>query len=429
MRCFWKLTFASLVALVPFGSARAEVLGEELIPRSAVEIAESEEIEMKLFSDEELRKALTASPVPHEFDADDSAIELVQREEPFAGTTPEEQVLRQRVAQAQQQQVGAYAPRAYSYNQPGYAGANSLLPGYGGYGFGGFATGANTNKRLFISYSQTADYVTNLALPIAITPNTTTFATRKNDAQFQSNVFAQYRIYSDDIQSLTTGFNFYQSLHPSVEQLDLTVYTSLTQYTRRLTDRLTAFSYYNYSYYLLDHNKFLNANNYGGGFAFQKDRTVNWIFNMNLSNNGYYFIPAQDSDTTVAQIQRYKYFGRGLTQYVFGGYAYGYNDAVYNGFSYNLHNFFVGYGKNFGTNLRNQFLTYGSYGYYGFKGTDPIDNVIRQDSIYSLTSRLARQIGPHSTIFAQYTYFNSDSNVARQDFDSHLVSIGGLLYW
>lgn len=429
MRCFWKPAFAALLALVPFDSARAEILGEELIPRSAVEIAESEEIQMKLFSDEELAKALTASPVPHAFDADESAIELVQREEPFAGTTPEEQVLRQRVAQAQQQQSGAYSPRAYSYNQPGYAGANSLLPGYGGYGFGGFSTGTNPNKRFFVSYSQTADYVTNLALPLALTP--LNVPVRKNDAQFQSNVFAQYRLYADDVQSLTTGFNFYQSLHPSVEQLDLTAYTSITQYTRRLTDRLTAYSYYNYSYYLLDHTKFLNANNFGGGFAFQKDRTVNWIFNMNLANNGYYLFPAQDADTSVFQLQRYKYFGRDLTNYWFGGYAYGYNNAVYNGFSYNLHNFFVGYGKNFGYQLRNQFLTYGSYGYYGFKGIDPFDpaGVRRQDSIYTLTTRLAHTLGPHSTIFAQYTYFSSDSNVARQNFDSHLVSIGGLLYW
>jgi hypothetical protein len=428
MRCFWKLTLAALVAICPLESARAEVLGEDLIPRSGVEFAESEEVQMRLFSDEELAKSLDASLVPHTFDADGPSVELVQREEPFAGTTPEEQVLRQRVAQAQgQAQQGAYTPRAYSYNQPGYAGANSLLPGYGGYGFGGFNTGTNSNKRLFISVSQTADYVTNLALPLAITP--LNVPVRKNDAQFQSNVFAQYRIYGDDIQSITTGFNFYQSLHPSVEQLDLTAYTSLTQYTRRLTDRLTAFNYYNYTYYLLDHDKFLNANNFGGGFAFQKDRTTNWIFNMNYANNGYYVFPAQDSDTTVAQLQRYKYFGRNLTQYWFGGYAYGYNNAVFNGFSYNLHNLFLGYGKNFGSDLRNQFLTYGSYGYYGFKGPDPIAGFPRQDSIYTLTTRLARNLGPHSTVFAQYSYFSSDSNVDRQNFDSHLVSVGGLLYW
>jgi hypothetical protein len=150
---------------------------------------------------------------------------------------------------------------------------------------------------------------------------------------------------------------------------------------------------------------------------------------MNYANNGYYLFPAQDSDTTVAQLQRYKYFGRNLTQYWFGGYAYGYNNAVFNGFSYNLHNLFLGYGKNFGSNLRNQFLTYGSYGYYGFKGPDPIAGFPRQDSIYTLTTRLSRTLGPHSTVFAQYTYFNSDSNVDRQNFDSHLVSVGGLLYW
>ncbi|MCE9605150.1 MAG: hypothetical protein K8U03_09650 [Planctomycetia bacterium] len=427
MRSFWKLTLATLVTLVPVAPTWGDVLGEELIPRSGVEYAQSEEIEMKLFSDEALRESLDASLVPSEINDEPSPFQLVQREEPFAGTTPEEQVLRQRVRQAEQQQGSAYTPRAYSYNQPGYTGSNSLLPGYGGYSYGGFSTGYNSRKRLNVSVSQTADYVTNLSLPLALTPFNV--PVRKNDAQFQSNVFAQYRVYSDDVQSITTGFNFYQSLHSSVEQLDLTAYTSLTQYTRKLTDRLTAYSYYNYTYYLLDHDKFLSANNYGGGFAFQKNRCVNWIFNMNLANNGYYIAPAQDSDTTVAQLQRYKYFGRDLTQYWFGGYAYGYNNAVYNGFSYSLHNFFLGAGKSFGCNLRNQALVYGSYGYYGFKGPDFQTGTIRQDSIYTLTTRLARNIGPHSTLFAQYTFFSSDSNVARQNFDSHLVSVGGLLYW
>jgi len=61
MRCFWKLTLAALVSLCPLGSTWGEVLGDELIPRSGAEFAESEEIEMRLFSDEELAKSLDAS--------------------------------------------------------------------------------------------------------------------------------------------------------------------------------------------------------------------------------------------------------------------------------------------------------------------------------------------------------------------------------
>jgi hypothetical protein len=74
-------------------------------------------------------------------------------------------------------------------------------------------------------------------------------------------------------------------------------------------------------------------------------------------------------------------------------------------------------------------LVYGSYGYYGFKANDllQVPPTIRQDNIFSLTTRLSRSIGQHATLFAQYTYFDSDSNIDRQNFASHLVSLGGIL--
>ncbi|MGC3967747.1 MAG: hypothetical protein QM775_10355 [Pirellulales bacterium] len=425
MRTIWKLTWAALVFASPaVASEPAAFVESELrpVPQAAAEFAPEEGVDMRLFSDEQLDAAI----FPDDYVEETSPFQLVQREEPYGGTTPEEQMLRQRVAGTVGQ--GPYGQEGYSTYQPSYSAGNSLLPGYGGYGFGGFNGVFNTRKRWYFSLSQTADYVTNLALPLSLTPLNA--PVRRNDAQFQTNVFAQYRIWGDQDQSLTTAFNFYQSLHPRVEQLDLTGYTSLTQYTARLTDRLLAYSYVSFTHYVLDHNPFLNQGNVGGGIAFQRNQYVNWVFNNSFSKNDYRIDPTQDSRTSVFQLQRYRYFGD-LTQYWFGGYAYGYNDADNAAWSYDLHNVFLGLGKNFGSQNRNQALVYGTYGLYDFQGVDlfQVPPTVRQDNIYTLTTRLSRTIGPHAMIFAQYTYFSSDSNVDRQNFESHLISLGGLLAW
>src|SRR6185369_12629867 len=110
-----------------------------------------------------------------------------------------------------------------------------------------------------------------------------------------------------------------------VQQLDLWAYTSLTQYTRAITDRLTAFVNYNYTYYLLDHNSFLSRNAMGTGFALQTRCRTSWVASYNLGQNTFRQDPTQTATTQFAQLQRVQYFG--AANYWFGGYAYGNNNA------------------------------------------------------------------------------------------------------
>lgn len=356
-----------------------------------------------------------------------SEIELVQREEPVTGMTQEERTLREQVRQAQGAQgyANPYANRqTYAY------GPNSLLPN--AYGLmGGSTVAYDPNKRWYVSVAQTADYVTNLALPFIVTPNTVGSAVLQDDWQFQSNIFAQYRICGNKCYSLTTAFNFYQSLHPRVEQLDLTAYTSLTQYTRVISDRATAFVNYNYTYYFLDYNSLLTRNSVGSGFSVRTRPQTVWTVVGNVADNNFLLDPNQSSKSFFTQIQRLKYLNQASTLYWLAGYTGGVNTANIPAWSYDLNSFYVGAGRYFGCNNRNQLFVAGTYGNYSFRGFDLFQAppTRRADNIYTLTTRLSRQVNAHSTIFAQYTYFDSDSNIGRQNFTSHFVSVGGILAW
>jgi hypothetical protein len=55
--------------------------------------------------------------------------------------------------------------------------------------------------------------------------------------------------------------------------------------------------------------------------------------------------------------------------------------------------------------------------------------VVRTDNIWTLTGRVSRQVSNHLSVFSQYTYFNSQSNVDRQNYDSHVFSTGAVAFW
>lgn len=404
------------VATVGYSADFSEVTLEDDAPDYAA-ILESAP---PYFSEEGVNRHLT----PERPFFDDPEVRLVQREEPVMGTTPEEQVLRDRVQESQADSFGD----DYNYRQPYAYGPNSLLPGYYG-AFGGYPIGVNTGKRWFFSVAQTADYVTNLALPLFVTPSNVV-ATLQDDYQFQTNAYAQYRIFGNQKHSLTTGFNYYQSLHPKVEQLDLFAFSSLTQYARVINDRLTAFANYTYSYYFLDNDSLLSRNGFGSGFTLRTRPRTYWTVASTLGDNYYFLDPSQTSTSYFIQLQRLQYIACS-NWYWLASYAYGHNDARFNAWSYNVHSVSLGTGVNFGRCLKNNLTFVGNYGTYDFLGVNtPLgDTEAREDDIWSMTTRWSRALGPHSTIFAQWTYFNSNSNIARQNFVSDLYSIGGMLYW
>jgi hypothetical protein len=359
--------------------------------------------------------------MPESFE-DDPEILLVQREEPVTGETEEERTLRSRATRGQPGTAAA----PYSFRQPYSYGPNSLLPGVYGL-YGGYGTSPTTGKRWYVSIAQTADYVTNLALPLVVTPNNALFPL-EDDYQFQTNVYAQYRIFGNERHSLTTAFNYYQSLHPDVQELDLWAYSWLAQYNRALTDNITAFVNYAYSYYLLDHDPFLNRSAGGAGLAVRTRCRTTWIGSFNLGDNEFRQDATQNAITNFWQIQRVQYFGRNANNYVLAGYAYGDNDADLAGWAYDLHSLFLGGGIRFGCCQRNELFLLGTYGNYQYRGPDPISPpTVREDDVWNFAARLSRSVTTRATVFAQYAYFNSNSNLARQDFDSSLYSVGAVV--
>jgi hypothetical protein len=353
---------------------------------------------------------------------DDEEIRLVQREEPITGSTLSEDTLRLR---AGRRQAGSpFAPRLSPSTN--YYGTNSLLGAYGGYG-PVYGTVGATGKRCTVSIAQTADYVTNLALPIFITTNNTPVL--QNDFQFQTNVYAQSRIFANERHSLITGFNYYQSLHPSVEQLDLWAYTGLARYTRAVGDDIAWFFDYDYTYYLLNHDSLLSRNRVGPGLSVRTWERVQWLMNYSYSDNKFRADDNQSSDGHFATFQRYQFFGA-RNHFLLTGSAFGTNNANLDAWSYDLKSYFAGGALNFGPANRWQLYNLTSYGDYDFEGFDLIQpGVRRKDEIWTNTLRLSNRITNNASLFAQWTYFVSNSNVTRQDFDSHLFSIGGVGTW
>ncbi len=420
MRLWLRSSAALLLGLVPAAWASADVVTDVTV-ESAAPLVDAD-----AFDWTESNPLLTPPELPHLTPVeglDDPSVIPAQREELITGSTPVEEVTRARV---QQQQQAALVGQAYGL--PAGYGAFTLVPGYG---FGAYQPFYTTN-RWFTSVAQTVDYVTNLALPFSITPNTTGFSIpRRDDYQYQTNVYTQYRLYSDQKQSLTTAFNYYQSLHPSDKQIDLWSYASIWRYTRVLSDRVIGFWDYAYTYYLLNHQSLLSQNRTGPGLFIHANPCVDWQVNYIYADNNLRLDPNQSSTYNAIQTQRYRYLSK-RSDYLLLGYIYGRNDAALSSWSYNQQSGFAGARWLWGCCNRNEaFLltSYGNFAFMGDAGPQGQPNVHRTDNIWTLTARVARPVTNHLSVFAQYTYFNSQSNVFVQNFDSHIYSIGGIAFW
>jgi hypothetical protein len=165
----------------------------------------------------------------------------------------------------------------------------------------------------------------------------------------------------------------------------------------------------------------------GTGFQLATRCRTSWIASYNLGQNTFRQDPTQTATTQYVQLQRLQYFGQ--ANYWMIGYAYGDNNARLSGWSYDLHSVFLGGGLRFGRCLKNELFMLGTYGNYAFRGADPltVPATVRSDDVWNYTARLSRSLGPHATIFAQYAWFNDNSNIARQNFGSNLYSIGAVV--
>jgi len=310
--------------------------------------------------------------------------------------------------------------------------------------------------------TQTADYGTNLALPIGLTPANTLLgnpgdpasaniltdtqaallgvlgnlglapvapgpapqAFFPNDFQFQTTAGLQYQKAVGEYGTFTASYTYYQNLHPSVEQLNLQSHTPTLQYACQLTDRLVSTSYYTYSYYFLDGNSYVNQNRVGTGVTFSPNER--WALSTRFDYNHANFQPAPflNSDNYAGVLEATRYYGNGTDNYVRVGYGSGYSDARLRGYAYQINNVYGMWRRLFGASNLNEVRVTGTYGMYNFFGVDPFAAIARDDRIYSLNFFLGRNVTKQLQLFASYTYFNSDSNVIQQEYDSSLTSIG-----
>lgn len=313
------------------------------------------------------------------------------------------------------------------------------------------------------NFSQTVGYGTNLALPISLTPANTLITSPllpgvpslltlsvvgdlgllddlglipgpvpnqpatpffEDDFQFQTDVGLQNTQQLANGAQWTNGYAFYQTLHPSIEQLDLGSHTLKSAYSQQMTDRTVGSVDYYYSYYLLDGDTFVTQNQFGGALLFRANDLWDYQVRAQYLNANFRPSPFINSDTYLAKLEALRYLDESRTNYLSGGYSYAYSDAATRAFTYQVNGIYVGGRWLYGEELRNEFKLTFTYGSYDFYGDDPIDLTARQDNIYILQAYLGRQLSDNWTLFGNYTYYNSVSNVVRQDYDSSLISIG-----
>lgn len=314
------------------------------------------------------------------------------------------------------------------------------------------------------SLTQTSDYGTNLALPIGLTPANTLLAPVgdpalagiltgvqantlgilgnlgilpvppgappvgifEDDFQFQTTAATQYQRQVGEFGTFTATYTYYQSLHPDVDEVDLQSHTPTAAYALKLTDRLTTAAYYNYSYYFLSGSSFLSQNRVGLLSTFVANERWDFAAGVNYSNvNFRQQSDFLNSDNYACALEATRYFNDDRTTYLKVGYGPGYSDARLSGFAYQLNNVYATYRELFGRDNRNEVRFSGGYGLYDFIGPDPLQpGIFRADNIWTTGMFYGRKINDNMQLFAQYTYLNSNSNVARQLYNSDLISFG-----
>lgn len=313
------------------------------------------------------------------------------------------------------------------------------------------------------NFSQTAGYGTNLALPLTLTPANTLITSPalpggptlptlpaiaslglldnlglnpapvpnqpvtpyfKDDFRFQTDMGLQNTRQLANGGQWTNGYSFYQTLHPSVEQLNLQAHTLKAIYSQQISDRFVATGDYYYSYYYLNGDSYVSQNQVGGALLFRASEQWDYQVRVQYLNANFRPAPFLNSDTYLGKLEAIRYLGDSRNNYLNGGYSFANSDAASLAFSYQVNGVYVGGRWLYGEDLRNEFKVTFTYGSYDFYGVDPVDNVFRQDNIYILQTYLGRQLNDHWTLFGNYTYYNSVSNVVRQEYDSSLISIG-----
>lgn len=309
--------------------------------------------------------------------------------------------------------------------------------------------------------TQTADYGTNLTLPIGLTPANTlvdvvglppsilnltqagqlgilnilglpgppgppppTAGFFPDDWQFQTTAGMQYQRAVGDRGTFTAAYSYYQNLHASVKQLDLQSHTPTLQYAVKLNDRLTAATYYNYSYYFLSGSSYVNQNRLGSYVTFTPNQA--WDLTLRTDYNLATFQPAPflNSDNYAGTIEATRYLRCARNDYLRFGFGSGYSDANARAFAYQLTNVYAGSRKLLGATNQYELRLLGSYGIYNFFGPDPLQNVTRDDRIFTGNIYVGRTFKNRWTAFGSYTYLDSFSTVARQLYDSSVTSMG-----
>jgi hypothetical protein len=323
------------------------------------------------------------------------------------------------------------------------------------------STNSTVKKPWTVSLTQTADYGTNLTLPIGLTPANTlvqavgvppsildlnqagalgilnilgfpgppgppppTTGFFPDDFQYQTTAGLSYQRAVGRYGTLTAAYSYYQNLHPDVKQLDLQSHTPTVQLAVQLTERVVATSYYTYSYYFLDGNSYVNQNRTGTFLTFMPNQAWDLTLRGDYNHANFQPAPFLNSDNYAGTIEATRYLRGARNDYLRVGFGSGYSDAEFRGFSYQLTNVYAQSRKLFGAGNQFELRLLGSYGIYNFFGTDPLENVVRDDRILTGNIYVGRTFKNCWQVFGSYTYLDSFSTVNRQLYDSSVTSVG-----
>ncbi len=288
----------------------------------------------------------------------------------------------------------------------------------------GGACGCCGESPLSITITSAGGYGTNNALPFQLTPFNPSVA---DDYFMQNGVNFQYSMPMGDDASFTAGYGFNDVRYDQLEVLDLSSHSVSGRFDRRLSDRAVGSIQYRYGYYFLSDSSFLNQNAADVSVYVRMNDVWDWKIAGGYSHV-HFFQPAfslVSSDNYTARYELIRYLFGGRDDYLTAGYAYGYSDAFFDGFTYRVHNVFAGIRHVFGYDGRNDINVTGSYGIYNFKQPDPFQlGPNREDDIWILTARLTRRVTDSLSVFGSYTWYETDSNVLRQNYQQNLTSVG-----
>ncbi|MBI3270624.1 MAG: hypothetical protein HYZ53_16580 [Planctomycetes bacterium] len=282
-------------------------------------------------------------------------------------------------------------------------------------------------KPWWLSVTVAGDYVSGIALPNEADPTAT--PTEEEDGRFWTRVHGGYRFALTDHDRISLSYTFFQTVYGSVDDFNIQAHTPGAGYEHAFGDRLLAGVGYDYSTYLIgseldlyneQHHVYANGLLHQGGNFWLRGQYDFVDLEYDVNDD----LDAQAHYGTLTQFLLLPDWDR----YVFLTYTHGEYDADEDFQTFTSDG--LAAGASYALSEKARLIGSLGMSWERYDGEDPIEaGETRDDGVFSASVRYERNLTDHVLLFVQYAFRSVDSNLARQEIESHTATMGVTFSW